>query len=37
MRLGSFFLFFSVVYVRSRHSVQASVMTGRFTAFAIAV
>ncbi len=34
-RLGSFFLFFSVVYVRSLHSVQASWMTGLFSAFAI--
>ena len=33
-REGSFFLFFSVAYVRSLHSVQASRMTGRFSAFA---
>jgi hypothetical protein len=30
-------LFFSVVYVRSLHSVQASVITGRFSALATAV
>src|SRR5450432_4431614 len=34
-RFGSFFLFLRVVYVRSLHSVQASRITGRFSAFAI--
>ena len=33
-RPGSFFLFFRVLYVRSLHSVHASVMTGRFSALA---
>jgi hypothetical protein len=33
-RPGSFFLFFSVVYVRSLHSEQASWMVGRFSTFA---
>jgi hypothetical protein len=34
--LGSFFLFFSVLYVRYLHSVQASWMTGLFSALATA-
>ena len=34
IRPGSFFLFFSVLYVRSLHSVQASWMTGRFSTLA---
>src|SRR3954468_6620094 len=35
MRLGSFFLFFRVVYVRSLHSVQASWIVGRASTLAI--
>lgn len=34
IRPGSFFLFFSVVYVRSLHSVQEREITGRFSTFA---
>src|SRR5213083_2400280 len=37
MRLGSFFLFLRVVYVRSLHSVQASWIVGRASTLAISL